>query len=355
MAIKGTKRSAASSVGPKKKAKVGCKIVAKALAGNPMLASVVTKTLGVYADERHEVQAKFTTMIGEALTTLQSSLEEAVATAQAAVDGAEVEKANRALAVEDADADLKAKEQVLAAATETMKADAEARNALEAQLKEAESAQKAGEKEIAEAGKTKEDIEGAKAKFTGMMDAAGAAPDVKVVKKVLDQIGCEAEAASFIPETLKKEPSARGPFDSIILKTIGDTLEGKLASVTETLSTAETATEQRKAAVEAATAALTSATDKLGASTTAKEEAVAAAQTAKSTLKDAKKAVSSYASDMKSADKKLISAKIALANFMEGALASFTSLKDMVKPPPEPEKPEEPAAPAEEAPAEVTA
>jgi len=348
MAPKGTKRPAASSVGPRKKE---CKLVAKALVGNPMLSCVVAKTLGVYADERHEFQTKLVTMIGESLSTLQSSLEEAVATAQTAVDGAEAEKAAREKAVEDAEATLKAKEEALVAADETLRAATEAVSGATTALKDAEDAQKTGDAELAESTKMKEEVEAAYAKYGQMKEAAGAAPDIKDVKKVMDKLGCEEQALAFIPETLKKESSARGPFDAIIMKTIEDTLTAKISALTETLGSAETDTAARKAAVEAATTTLTAASDKQVVDKTAKDEAATAAKEARSALKDAKKAISTYESDMKSAEKVLASAKAKLAGFSDGALAAFNGLKDKVTPPPEPEKPEEPE-PAEPAPAE---
>merc|ERR1712232_99334 len=96
---------------------------------------------------------------------MEDSLEQAVTTAQAAVDGAESEKATREKAMTDAEVDLKAKEESLSAAEATLIADSEAVHSTMTAVKEAESAQKAGDADAAYATKTKEEMEAALEKF----------------------------------------------------------------------------------------------------------------------------------------------------------------------------------------------
>merc|ERR1719401_1126411 len=114
----------------KKKATIICETLAEAeqipKPVRMMLMKMVGHSLETCQDARHEFQAQATIMIGEALASLEKSIEDSLHQAQEKLDGAEQEKATREEALTVATARLDALKVVVTEKQEALKSAEEA-------------------------------------------------------------------------------------------------------------------------------------------------------------------------------------------------------------------------------------
>jgi len=180
-----------------------------------------------------------------------------------------------------------------------------------------------------------------------MKEAGGKQRGLDRLSKELTKAGLEDSLIKSLHLPLSKAPDQRGSFDGVVLKSLEEAIEEKLAKLSSEIEAFGPAKEERAAKVkeaqdahDAAKAASESAADTLA-------EAIKAEETAKEAAAAAKKSLKSLAADIANAAASLDEAKEALSTFQSEPLAAFNELKDRTLPQPEPEKPEE-AAPAAE-------
>lgn len=350
MAPKGNKRaSQAASSDANKKPKLDSMMVAVVDAlrqatdipedCRAMLEAGVPGSLGPPADERHQVQNSMVKWIGEALQKAEVRIRQAVdeeaakvAKAEEACKQAEHEVSNAKGILEERDADLAKKEDAKKAATQDVKS-------AKAGLKEAQVAQKKGDASLAEAGKHKEEFEGALKDHVGYLkeedgfDAKTAKTHVAQVMLVAKTLELDDSLLTALPSVCATAPSRRGAFDNMVISELESCFQRKVAALNEEMNTGADATASRMAAVTAAEQAVQAADNVLSGA----EAALAAARTAQgeaaSGLQEAQKGNKVKAAEQAEAEELKKAAEQVLEDFVGYNMLCFTTLRDKVSKP----------------------
>jgi len=362
MAPKGVKRGAPSPAGGSRKRTnadpVGPKVkdVVRAIKDSEslpehckeMLSEMVSQSLTVFAADRHAYQKQAVEMFRETLNGVKAQLEGAVSKAQAFVDHSDRDKASRDAALAKAQKDLERLEQGETAAHEAVASNKANVATAKANLASAEDAVETKDDEVTSTTELKEKLEAImKDVFEPAKTSKAKASDVNRMEKVFTEAGLEAGLIDSLPDTFRKDPEARGTFDGLVTQHVESQAAKALAKCESSLKNAEQSKANLANAKAAAEAALTAAQEKDSGSKDALHAAEAALKEGKAALKQAEHAVANFEKDFKNAGSDLEDAKEALTSFTEGALKSFSALKDLATPPePEPEvaAPEAPAA-----------
>lgn len=356
MAPRGTKRSATSPprgsarkkstadpVGPKTKDVVKAIQSAEGLPASckDMLVNMVGSSLTILASERHSYQNTAVQMVGETVASVQLQMQNAVAQSQATVDNSDREKATRDATLESATTSLASLEEKATAAkadvddARTAVADAKAASA------SAEEAIKSNAAEITQTTEQKAKLETAlKDVFEPLKTSKSTGREgrkaLDSLEKVLTDVGLEAGLVEHVPETLRKDPEARRTFDALVIKHVDEQAAKFLAKAEGSLQKAGETTAGLADDKTSAEAACTAAAEKLKESSEAKDAAQAALKEGQDSLKAAQSAVSGFEREMANTAEALEDSKSALTAFTDGALSSFTLLRDMaLLPPPE--------------------
>lgn len=368
-AMKGAKR-AASPVKPASPAKkgrgAGCREVIKALkevgpwspAANivTMLCDAVPHTLGVPKEDRHAFQEKIVGWTEQTLAAYAAGMQKEANELAAKVADSDGEKAARDAAKAAKDGELEKLREAVAAARTALAECETAKTLAAASLAATEQAQIEGDAEYEKAAKTKAEIEltHTEAYVPLKAERTEELPEMSNQMARLLQLGKdfsfdEALLTSF-PSALRKEPSARGTFDQMVLEQYEQALQERVAALAKVLSEGQAGKDARAAAVAAAQAVSDSACTAL----TAAKDALAGAKEAKTAgdaaLKEAQRSVKDFVPEMKAIASLSDAAAARLQAFQDGPLAGFAALKD--PPPPPVEEPAE-VAPAASAPAEA--
>jgi len=302
-----------------------------------MLTDTLNVTVGQFKATRDPLNERFVAMIDEIFTAHKDSLEKDAAAKETTVMELGPAKTTRESALSSAsEASEKASAAFEQAKEEVKKAKEEvkeANSAMAAKKKERESGDKDYNQVLAE--KTiLEEVE--KSAFTPLFDGTAEAEKrdelVKAVLAAAKTFGFDSslmEASVKVLEKPKDERSAG--FDETCMEQLKGSFTEKLGGLGEKLGEAEPGKLERAAALDAATAAQTAAEKKredlLAAEKTAKEEKESAAAASKA----AKKSLDDFLPELKEAGGALDEAKGFLENFVEGALATFTLMKDLTE------------------------
>jgi len=318
-----------------------------------MLTDMLSSSLGIFMDERHKYQSSVVNMVADVLSGAEAGLKQNIEEAEAQVSKGATEQAAREAAVQEAEATLQAKASetkerklVLAGAATAFK---EAKEGVAAAL----AAQKAGDKDILEAGNKKATLETAMTDFVKPLTEGGLSEDqakeaVASLTAVLKKFDFDQSMIMSIPTSLSKEPAVRGPFDTMVVAQLDEEVGKRVAALDATLKEGEPSKAERAAALASAEATLVSAKEAQLASAESFQAAQKAEKDASAALDAAKKALKAMTSEIRSHNRALDIASAELSVFQEGPLAVFGELKEHVAPPPPPEEPE--AAPEEAAP-----
>jgi len=334
------KRPAAS--GKKNVLASKCKEIAEAIEDTEapqividMLSGSVKDTVGQFKASRHPLNERFVGMIDEVFATHKDGLEKAVAAKEATLAELTPAKASRESGVEIATAVLTEKKE----ASEKAKEDFS--NAKK-ELKEASSAvttktkeQLAGDKEyntILEEKTAVEDTE--KNAFLPLCDGtADSGNKAEIIKAVLDAsktFGFDSSLMEASVKVLEKPKESRSAgFDETCMEQLKQSFTTAVCGLEVKLGEAEPAKKERAAAVEAANAAHEAAEKKVEDLRVAEETAKEATASATEALKAAKKSLDDFLPELKEASEELDEAKGYLQEFVEGALATFTLMKDL--------------------------
>lgn len=302
-----------------------------------MLENMAGSSLSVLAAERHPYQNQAVKMLGETVAAVHTQMKNAVSEAQGKVDNADREKASRAAALDAATQNQAALEQKCAAAKDAVETSKAAVATSKANLASAQAAVDGKDAEVKDTSELKTKLESALgAEWETSKTSKTTAKALHTLEKLFTEIGLEAGLIDSLPDTLKKDPEARGTFDGIVTKHVDEATAKYLVTTTATIQNAEQAKVDLANAKAAAEAALTAADEKSTASAFAFSAAETAVKDGKAALKQANSAVENFEKEMSTAGSSLEHAKEALTAFADGAVASFAALKDLA-PPPEPE------------------
>jgi len=319
-----------------------------------MLTEIVHSSLAVFAADRHAYQTQAVKMLEETLEGVHAQMRNAVSEAQAKVDNADREKASRAAVLESAEKNLTDLEQSAAAAKDAVESSKAAGASAKANSANAQAAVEGKDAEVAATRELKAKLESAlKDAWEPSKISKASAKCLHALEKVLTDVGVEAGLVDSLPDTLKKDPEARGTFDGLVVKHVEDQTAQYIAKTDRGLKDAEQSKVDLADAKAAAEAALAGADEKSKAASTASQAAEVALKEGKAALKQAQAAVVNFEREMSTAGDDLEEAKAAQSSFADGTLQSFAALKALA-PPPEPE-PELAEAPVDGAAAEVVA
>jgi len=343
---------AAAAAGAYKKAATNpmakkCALVAKAIADadladavKKMLVDTLENSLGIAADERHQLQTSLVEMAGTTLDGIHESLQKALADAHTKVDGAEADKTVRENAVAEAQASLSAKSAAIAEREEALTAATVAVDEADKALRAAEAAQVSGDAELGVISLDKRTMDEFLTSMRGSLkDAAASAAELKQLSMVAKKAGCEETLLISVSTALTEMPAQRGAFSKMAVDQFEDHLSKSIGELATKIADGESASAQRAAAVQAAKAMQDSATEKKTASTTDLTEAKAAQKEATAALKEAKAALKNFEPEKQQAIQNLEDITQKLNDFTERPLAVYRELRDRkTSPSPMPER-----------------
>jgi chromosome segregation ATPase len=315
-----------------------------------MLTDMVQSSLSIFAADRHRYQAQAVEMVRETLDAVKTQLENTVTETQAKVDSSDKEKASRAAALEQAQANLASIEESTSSGKSAVESDKAAVVGAKESLAAAQAAIEAKEAHVASLRENKSKLESAlKELYEPLKTAKASGWDgnkaVKTLVTIFADIGMEAGLVDSLPETLKKDPEARGTFDGIVAQHVETQTSAYSGKAEKEIAEAEQSTKTLTDGKSSAESSLAAAKEKLEASTAALQAAEGSVKDSKAAFKAAQHAMGSFEKEMSTAGGSLEGAKKSLASFVEGPLKAFVALKDLAAAvEPEPEVAEAPVA-----------
>merc|ERR1719230_1028432 len=169
-----------------------------------------------------------------------------------------------------------------------------------------------------------------------MKESGGKQRQLARLSKAIARAGLEDSLIKSLHLPLSKAPDQRGSFDGVVLKSLEEAIEEKLAKLSSEIEAFGPAKEECAAKVKEAQEAHDSAKEASDSAVEASAEAKKAEEVAKQAAAAAQKSTKSLVSDLAAAAKSLDEAKEALSTFQSGPLAAFNELKDRTAPQPEP-------------------
>jgi chromosome segregation ATPase len=312
-------------------------------AARNMLSEMLDFSLATFKEDRHRYQASMVEVVEKTLGEVTSALEVSLKTAQSGINENEARKEACTSSVEELE--TKAAEQrgevgkmkyELADVARAFKA---ARQAVD----EAETGQEMAERELKKAIADKDQLEDVLANhLRPLLLGGGAAGDATVQEKVgsltstLKKFGLDESMMSALPTALLKEPSARGPFDTMVLTQVDKDVSKRIAAYDATLKEAEPARAERVAKLERAEAELARAKTAQLESARAFQEARQVEEKLVIDVGSAKQSVTEVGKDMRRLQKEAEKAARALESFHNGPWSAFCQLRDRTAPPPPP-------------------
>jgi hypothetical protein len=295
-----------------------------------MLADSVEDTIGVLKSNRHPYQQKFAAMIGEALSQIELRLSQELAAAEAKIGEAATDKASREAASEAAKAAANTKSEAAKGLKSQKSEAAEGLKSAKAALAAAEAGQKSGDAYFETASSKKERLEAfnkdlwaaAKEKAETENDAC-----IKALKAIGVEFNMDATMISSLPGAIAKEPTDRGTFDALVIKSMDDAIILHTQKLTSELETGEQGKKDRATEVESAQATVLAANSAFEAATIAATEAAAAEKEAQTAEKAASKAAAGFEKEMKDVTKAVDAAKEHLQSFKDEAAKGFSALE----------------------------
>eukprot|EP00928_Gymnodinium_smaydae_P014268 TRINITY_DN1519_c0_g1_i2.p2 TRINITY_DN1519_c0_g1~~TRINITY_DN1519_c0_g1_i2.p2 ORF type:complete len:405 (+),score=178.55 TRINITY_DN1519_c0_g1_i2:72-1217(+) len=329
--------AAASSPAKKAKAKVpGLSDVAQALKAADLPQSAVETllaalplSLAVAKDERHKFQDEMIESVGAILTERKASLERSIvdATSQAAEATAKAEAQEGQVA--SAKGDSEARQAAAHEAKVALAAVARGFQAAKKALLEAEQHAARGSRELAGAGKLKEEAEALVKDMERLHEPAkDAIPNF--ISSLQKHVDLDDSLKTAIPCSFSKEPSTRGHFDHMVISQISDKLTKRIEELQAKLDNGEADCAARKESVDKATSSLDEKKDEQMASARSYTVAADAFSAAAEKLGGAKKDLASAAKLQKDTAEGVTEAQVNLDLFVQGPLESFEKLRDRV-------------------------
>jgi len=303
-----------------------------------MLIAVIPGSFLTPSAERHESQAAAVRMVGEVVEARRAKLKQDLDFEQARVDGADKEKAELEAAMAVAESSLTDADTVVEAKRLSLNAVAEAMAEKQKELSEAESAQREGNVEFEARQHEKEHFETAFEKhFKALRDGPGEVVEgtadtnnqhYDLLLPLVSKIGLDESLLTALPSSAAKVPSARGPFDHMVIQQLEQSLSEHIARLREAVEAAAPAAEERSAAVEVAKTALA----EVRVAETAAEGELTLARTAREEMSErvttAKEAVDKFLIDSKSFSKVRDEKEKAFRNFEQYDLECYAVLRD---------------------------
>jgi len=345
MAPKGMKRPAGNQPTLAKCRKIASSLEEGTLPSSvqSMLGGMLSMTLAVYKEDRHEFQASVVAMVEESLSDIKKSLQEDVALAQAKVDGSEEDRLAREKMQKDQEAALVAAKESVTEKKALLAAAKEAEKVAAADLAKAEEDQKSGDAGLETASSDKAEIQEAlKGPYTFLKDGLLGGIDAKKCMKQLDSLGkkfsLDTTLMASLSNSLKVEAASRTDFDALAMAHFEKVTASKIEELQATIDSGLPAKQERAANVEGAKAKLETCKNTHADAKTNLAAAVGGEKECEKSLKAATKSVKSFLPDLQEMADCLDSAKLKLKGFEDGSWLYFSELKDLTPPPQEPEE-----------------
>eukprot|EP00429_Kryptoperidinium_foliaceum_P069374 CAMPEP_0176067628 /NCGR_PEP_ID=MMETSP0120_2-20121206/33757_1 /TAXON_ID=160619 /ORGANISM="Kryptoperidinium foliaceum, Strain CCMP 1326" /LENGTH=365 /DNA_ID=CAMNT_0017401247 /DNA_START=43 /DNA_END=1140 /DNA_ORIENTATION=- len=296
-----------------------------------MLCALVEGACGTHAGERHEYQARVVEMLEEALQGIEAQKQKAVEVARARVDAVASEKGVRQEALDATRARMAEVEVTIAQMHSAMTA---AKAGLAAKIEDMKAQRKAQDAAEAPSRATAKDLDSVKGALEAVQAwQAGSSAPLKAAVDAGRRFRIDSSLLDSLAHVAKKEPSARGGFDAIVIQSIEEAFAKVASDLESTMASGEALRAARVAAAAAAQAAV--------------GEAEAAVNLAREALRAAEQAARVCAAEAKAAERHagrwLSDAKVVmdaydelvrdLCSFRTEAMASFMALKALAPEP----------------------
>jgi len=159
----------------------------------------------------------------------------------------------------------------------------------------------------------------------GTADESSKKRSVLLLKAFGSDLAIDSDLLTALPSAVSKEPSARGTFDELVMKTMGEQICKHLEKTNSKLASDDEDMQQKATALETASKAVADAEEHRSLCAAAVGDAKQALKAAESATKEAKKNLAAMENDGRV--KACEHAKKILTDFQEGALADFRALE----------------------------
>lgn len=296
-----------------------------------MVTAFVVPSLTTTKGERHSLQNLGVSMIDEMLQDHQNKLTKAVEAAQQELTTLEGSKTTLTQGVEDTKARLEEKKDAFFCAQELSKVAKEATKAAQDALTNAKNALKKHEANQVDFEKQKAAIDAAyQEHFKAPMDA-DETPNYNSLKPFIPHLGLEDSLSSALPSSCAKPKDQRGGFDQLVLGELGKAMVARIAALDKSISDETLAVADHKASLVAAEEVMTAKTTAENDAASKLEDAKAAQKEAAVAVKKASDEWATFEPRVQEATDKLNSQNTKRADFEQGALKDFFSLRDKEK------------------------
>jgi len=285
-----------------------------------------------FSDPSNNIQATFVRMTGEALRSVEASLEEAVKVEDAKVATIQASKGQLDGQAADADVALSEAKKAVDIKQAALKAASEASLVAGETLSQALSVQRTGEEELEEAGRFKETLSKAidvdLAAVLAETEEKDGCLHYKALIPISKRLDIDSTLSAALPAACMKSVAERGEFDKMVIDQFAQVLREKKESLEQMLSNGSEASKVRAAAVDAAHSGVASAKESVTQATRELEEAQGLAATASSAAQGARNEVKRFEPECHKAAEGRDAAASVLEEFQQHNLNSFKALQD---------------------------
>jgi len=284
-----------------------------------------------FVQPRHDMQERVLEMVSTQLMGVQQTLQNEVDEAETKVASVDQERCKREAAIVEAESTLESKIAEFTAATERFDQIKVQTKSAEDALAEAEKSQKQAETDSRKHLDQKTKFEAAvdlKQKLeAGEIEECNLRREAESLHAQLKPLITDENMLNALKLSLSKPTAVRGPFDTMVLEQVADTISKAVAEVTALIEGAEPLKVERAAAVETCRLALDESRKERIEAELGHSDADVAKKDAQSTLKDAKSHLSSFDGEIKQMSADLKEANANLQALNDGALTIFENLR----------------------------
>lgn len=307
-----------------------------------MLVEMLPLSLTYASDERHKLQAMVVNFAEETLTGKKSALHAAVEADKSALSALQASESQLGSTVTQSTSALATQNEVVSTKAAALANAMEAEATSKTNLAELTSAQKEAEEKFAFMKEEHTELTAASAAHLSVIMEEGGKGPLKQLEPCLKKVDIESSLLQALPTSCGKAKDKRGTFDNVVLQSLKEAFDTKVASLGAAIEAEGPASAQREAAMQAATGDLSSKTAAREQANLECESAGKEKEEREAALVKAKAAVDNFQVNVQEATTKGRHLQALLRDFVAGPFANFTSLKERIA-----------AIPAEEAPVEA--
>jgi len=302
-----------------------------------MLGDMLALALLPYKGERHDLQDRVVALGEEALRSHERKMVTQIASSTESIARNEEASDPQKQAAHDAEGVVRQKLEAESRCKGGLAEAAQGFQAAKTALAEAKAACNALDHELEVAASRKEELEKIQKDLVSPLTEGGLDEDEKNsyvtnLVNVLEGLGLEHSIMIAIPASFGKAPEDRGSFDTMVVSQLKEEFESRIRKAVSQLEEAEPTKAARTTSVDAAKIALDIATGRQLTSAQEFWDSKALHQAAQEDLDTMWKRLQGLSKEQKKFRKDLQNMEVQLANFGTGVLATYSSLRDRVKP-----------------------